>query len=324
MNKREKTLAGVVFALFALMGLRHFYGQYAEALRTRRADVQTAQAKLQDANLKLAEGRRAVQQMEAWQKQSLPANTERAFTLYKAWLLDKAKEVGLSVTDIKVSPIASNSTAYTAVGYNMVATGSLSAVTKMLYEFYHSPQLQQVTRLQLSRQPGASQLNVNLDVEALSLKGAIATNELPKGESKRLKLASVKDYEKTFTERNLVVAYKPPAPPTPPREKREPTAPPKFDDAEFAMFSGTIGSAGDMQAWITVRTTGETLHVKAGDPVKVGTLEGEVVSVEPRMLVLKMGDKKFEVPLGASIRKGKEISAGAEAKPHTNTEPSKS
>jgi hypothetical protein len=322
MNKREKILAGVVFALAALMGARHFYGQYVDALRARRADVQSAQAKLQEANLKLAEGRRAVQQLEAWQKQSLPANTERAFTLYKAWLLDKAKAAGLNVTDIKVSPTASNSTAYTAVGYNMVANGSLSAVTKMLYEFYHSPQLQQVTRLQLSRPPGGSQLNVNLDVEALSLKGAVATDEVPKGESKRLKLASVNDYEKTFSERNLVVAYKPPAPPTTPREHREPPKPPAFDDAEFAMFSGVVGDPNDLEAWITVRTTGDTLHVRAGDPVKVGTLEGQIVRVAPRTLVIKTGDKEFEVAIGQSLRKGKEINARAETEPRpTPTEP---
>jgi hypothetical protein len=324
MNKREKILAGVVFALVALMGLRHFYGQYADALRARRADVQSAKVKLQESNLKLVEGRHAVQQLENWQKQSLPANTERAFTLYKAWLMDKAKAAGLNVTDIKVSPTASNSTAYTAVGYNMVANGSLSAITKMLYEFYHSPQLQQVTRLQLSRPPGSSQLNINLDVEALSLKGAIATDEMPKGESKRLKLAKVADYEKTFSERNLVAAYKPPAPPTPPGEKREPPKPPAFDDAEFAMFTGTVGPPDELQAWINVRTTGEMLHVKAGDPVKVGTLEGEIVSVEPRMLVLKTGDKKFEIALGQSLRKGKEITTSAEAKPHTEATPPKS
>src|SRR4029079_8278262 len=131
---------------------------------------------------------------------------------------------------------------------------------------YHSPQLQQVTRLQLSRPPGASQLNVNLDVEALRLKAAIATDEVPTDEPKRLKLASVKDYEKTFSERNLVAAYKPPGPPTPPKERREPPKPPKFDDAEFAMFSGTVGNPEELQAWINVRTTGEMLHVKAGDP----------------------------------------------------------
>src|SRR5437867_2422577 len=113
MNKREKTLAAAVCVLVGLFAITHYYGKYTAALQSRRADVQTAQSKLQDANLKLAEGRRAVQQMEAWQKRSLPHN-DRAFSLYKAWLLAKADAAGLKVTDIKISPTTSNSTAYTA------------------------------------------------------------------------------------------------------------------------------------------------------------------------------------------------------------------
>src|SRR5437016_5868710 len=143
MNKREKTLAAVVAVLVGLFAVKHFYGQYTAALQSRRAEVQSAQSKLQDANLKLAEGRRAVQQMEAWQKRSLPHN-DRAFSLYKAWLLAKAEAAGLKVIDSKISPTTSNSSAYIAVAYSIVAYGSLSSVTGMLYEFYHSPQLHQI------------------------------------------------------------------------------------------------------------------------------------------------------------------------------------
>src|SRR2546422_1271251 len=147
----------------------------------------------------------AVQQMEAWEKRSLPHN-DRAFSLYKAWLLAKAEAAGLKVTDIKISPTSSNSSAYTAIAYSISATGSLSAVTSMLYEFYHSPQLHQITHLQLTRPPGSSQLTVNLDVEALSIRGALANDKLPEGDSKRLKLASADDYKKSLGERDLVAA----------------------------------------------------------------------------------------------------------------------
>lgn len=324
MNKRERILAVVVFALAGLLAVRHFYGRYTEALQSRRVDVQTAQAKLQDVNLKLAEGRKAVQQMESWQQRSLPSNNERASSLYKAWLLEKAKDAGLAVSDIKLSPTSSNSSAYTAVAYSIVANGSLSSVTSMLYEFYHSPQLHQITRLQLTRPPGSSQLTVNLDVEALSLRGAVATDQLPQGDSKRLKLASAEAYKKSLTERDLVSAYTPPRPPTPPAERRETPKPPKFDDSEFAKFSGSLNNGKEWQAWIHIQTTGEMLHVHAGDPVKVGLLDGQIESVEARSLVLKMGDKRFRVPLGESLRKGKEINANGDAKSNPPAEPPKS
>src|SRR5262249_15461487 len=159
--------------------------------------------------------------------------------------------------------------------------GSLSNVVAMLYEFYRSPQLHQITSLTLNRAAGSSQLTVNLNVEALSLKGATATNKLPEGDSKQLKLASADAYQKNFAERDVVTAYSPPRPPGPPRERREPPpGPPKFDDAEVAHFTGSVDSGNGWQAWINVRSTGEMLHLTAGDPVKVGAIDGEIESVE--------------------------------------------
>ena len=40
------------------------------------------------------------------------------------------------------------------------------------------------------RPAGAAQLTVSLDVEALSMKGAVATDKLPEADAKRLKLAT--------------------------------------------------------------------------------------------------------------------------------------
>jgi cellobiose-specific phosphotransferase system component IIA len=309
MNTRERTLAAAVLALVALYGGNHFYGKYGKALHAREADVEAAQTKLDEARHKLKEGHLAVKQMEAWQQRALPANYDKALSLYKAWLLAKAKESGLAVSDITLLPVSSNSIAYKAIGYQLVANGSLSSVVSMLYEFYRSPQLHQISRLQLSRSPGSPQLTVSLDVEALSMRGAVATDKLPEGDAKRLKLASADNYKKSLAERDLVTAYTPPRPPTQPRERREMAGPPKFDDAELAYFSAFVDSGKGPQAWINVRSTGETLHLVAGDPVKVGALEGKIVSVEPHELVLKTGHKSYRVRLGETLRKGKEIGA---------------
>jgi len=141
------------------------------------------------------------------------------------------------------------------------------------------------------------------------MKGAVATDKLPEGDAKRLKLASADDYKKSLAERDIVSAYAEPRPPTPPRERREPPKPPKFDESELARFSATAGNGNGLQAWIYVFPTGETLHVMAGDPVKIGALDGKVESVEARSLVLKTGDKRIRVRLGDFLRKGKEIDA---------------
>jgi hypothetical protein len=321
MNQRERILAGAIMALVALWGGRSLFIKYRTAVDARRAQVQDAQAKLADANLTLAKGRSAVQQMESLQKRSLPTDRERALSLYKAWLLTKAKAAGLTVNDIKLAPRTTASTAFDAIGYQIEANGTLPTVISMLYEFYHSPQLQQITRLRLQRPPGATQLQVTLEVEALCLSGAIATDALPEGDSKRLKLASAADYQKSIGERDLATVYTPPRPPAPPGEKRDtPAAPPKFDEAQLAKFTGSVEGVKGREAWIRVFTTGEMLHVVAGDPVKIGTVEGQIESIDRLSLVLKIGDKKFLVSLGQSLLGGKEIDADGKVKPDAATE----
>src|SRR5436309_3415247 len=151
MNKREKMLATAVLLLGALWATNHYYGRYSKALHDRQTELLTARSNLADAKLKLSQGQAARQHVDALQQRSLPANYEKALSLYKAWLLAKAKDAGLAVIDIKLAPTTSNSAAYKAVGYQVLANGSLSSVVGMLYEFYRSPQLHQITRLQLTR-----------------------------------------------------------------------------------------------------------------------------------------------------------------------------
>ena len=55
--------------------------------------------------------------MEAWQQRALPANFDKALSLYKAWLLAKAKDSGLVVSDITLLPTTNNNAAYKAIGY---------------------------------------------------------------------------------------------------------------------------------------------------------------------------------------------------------------
>jgi hypothetical protein len=322
MNKREKMLAVAVAAILLLWVGNYYYGVYAKTLQSRRAAVTRAESQLNDANRKLRLGRKAVEQMDAWQQRSLPANFEKALSLYKAWLLAKANDAGLKVNDITYQPTTGGSTAYKAIGYHLTGSGSLSSVTAMLYEFYHSSMLHQINHLQISRVPGSPVSSVTLDVEALSMRDAVATNKLPEGDSKRLKLASADEYKKSLSERDLAAAYTPPSPPRPPRERTAPPRPAKFDDSALARFSGAVNNGDGAQAWIYVLPTGETLHVMAGDPIKIGALEGKIESIEDRALVYKSGKKRFRVPIGKYLREGTEIgAAGSDAKDNQPEKP---
>ncbi len=308
MTNRERILALAVLVIVGLLGAKWGYGKYSRSMEVHAGELRTATEQLSNEKVKVQRGLRAMKKLDTWQQRSLPANREKALSLYKAWLLEKAKEAGLTVDDIKPSARTTPSATFAAIGYQIEANGSLAALTKLLYEFYSSPHLQQITRLRLNHPPGATQLGISLEVEALCLPGALATDAMPEGKASRLKLASLEEYQKSLGDRDLVSVY---APPRPPREKSEvasnaPPLPPKFDDASHAYVTGIVQSGSRLQAWINVRTTGETLRVFEGDPVKVGSLEGKIESIGPRTIVLKTGeDKQISVELGHSLREEK-------------------
>jgi hypothetical protein len=318
-TKREKLLAAAVLCLVAAFGAKYLYGRYDRALDLRQSQLTAAQDELATAKMDLSRGEWAVRQMEGWHQRALPANREKAVSLYKAWLFDKATAAGLAVDDIAPAPAARPGAKVSAIGFQMKASGTLSSVVALLYEFYRSPLLQQVTLLRLVRPPGATQVQVTFQSEALLLPGANATDKLPEGESKRLKFDSLAEYHKSFGDRDLVSVYTAPKPPVA-AAPRERTEPPKFDDAEQAYFSGSTGIGNDKLAWINVRTTGETLKIPAGGPIKVGALEGQIVTIEPRWLVWQSGDKKYRVPLGESLRKGQELEADGTSARHMQTD----
>jgi hypothetical protein len=322
MNQREKLLAAAVLCLLGLWGLKVAYGRYGRGQELRQSQLLEAQGELAQLQMSLRQGERAVRNMEAWQQRSLPADRHRAASLYENWLQAKAQEAGLKVDSIRPAGRSTVGAGFSAIGRRIEATGSLADVVKMLHSFYTSPLLHQITQLRLARPASGGDLQVLLESEALILPGATATDSLPEGDPKRLQLASVEEYQKSLGERNLASAY---TPPRPPRETvSAPPAPPKFDDAEQAYFTTTVGVNDDIQAWINVRTTGETLHLKPGEAVKVGAFEGQIVSIDRWSLVLQTGDKKFLVPIGNPILKGKPLDSEPESSTSAEAEAPKS
>ena len=314
MTRRELTLAAVVLGIVALWGGFHLLGKHRNTMRTQQSALLAAQQQLSDAQFAVARGEAAGRELAAWRERSLPENREAAQTLYRDWLLDTLHEASLTVEDVKPIPQTARTAAYASIGYAVEAHGSLAAVTKFLYSFYGSDMLQQITRLELRPANDPSQLSVRLSVEGLILPGATHTDTLPESTADQSQLAQLDDYVKNITGRNVFAAYRPPRPPRPPVVEREPPpAPPKFDDAGQAYVTGIVGTGPQLQAWVTVRTTGEVLRLSAGDEVKVGLLEGKVVSINPRSLILETDDHRYVIEVGHNLRDGKPADTDSES-----------
>ncbi len=317
MTMREKILAAAVAAMVLLWGGSRTWNRYTASIATKRSQLLSAQERLGEAKYAVAQGEAATSQLDAWQQRSLPADREAAQSLYRVWLQSQFKEAGLTVEDVQPSQRLVPSVGYSAIGYTVNAHGTRTSLTNFLFAYYRSTLLQQITRLQLRPDTNPQQLKITLQTEALILPGTV-NEQLPEGVAERLAKSKAEDYATSIGSRNLFTVYRPPRPEPPPNVARTTPPAPKFDDAKFAFFTATIQVDGRYQAWIHVRTTNETLRLFEGDAVKVGLFDGKIVSIEPRMIVLKSGDEELRVELGHNLRDGKTEAQKAEtASPQT-------
>ncbi len=301
---REKLLAAAVAALMLLWGGNRLWAKYNNSLAAKRAQLYAARERLSEAETNLQMGQFAMEQLDAWQARSLPADREAAPSLYRIWLEARLKDAGLSVDEFQPAQRVAPAAGFSAVGYTINARGSLKSLTNFLDAYYRSTLMQQITRLQLRPDTNPAHLNISLQTEALILPGT--TNEaIPEGVAGRSRKSKAADYVATIEGRNLFAVYKPPRPEPAPTAARPPRTRPQFDDARHAYFTATIQVDGRCQAWIHVRTTNETLRVFAGDAVKVGQFDGQIVAIEPRSIIVKSGDDELRVELGHNLRDGK-------------------
>lgn len=314
MTNREKNLAILVAAL--VVGWAGWSGWTThQAAYDQRAsaviDAQNALDKARDEERRVKEA--ALEKLASYQERSLPTNLQVAQQEYRAMLLGAMQEAGLEIDDVTNTERRPGGEAYTSLGYAAKAEGDLPAVTKFLYAFYDSPLLHKMTMLKLVPRDGG-RLQINFNATALSVAGAEIEAGTPQGESGRPLLGGVDKYLASIPARDVFSRYVPPPPPRPPAQpvvRRDPPPPPKFDDAAHAVVTGIVQAGDRLQAWITVRTTGEVLRLSEGDELQVGQLEGKIESVSAKQIIVQTGGERYATPLGANLRDGVKLEGDA-------------
>ncbi len=100
----------------------------------------------------------------------------------------------------------------------------------------------------------------------------------------------------------LTVADPPPPPPvretrpTPPAPK-----PPEFDHAEHTFVTAILEVDGEPEVWLTVRTTGQTIKLREGEPLKLGSINGEVSRIFGRDFEILTRDSRLLYTVGDQL-----------------------
>ena len=311
MTRREKLLAGAIAMLVVAWVAWRGVAAYRDGVERRLADLQQLEADVMDARFDARRARAAMRRLEALQEQSLPANADVARSAYSAWLVEAVEGAGLELANVKFGGQRRVGDAATALTFTATASGPAEGVVRLLDAYYRLGAAHQIGNLQLTpASPDGTRWRVTLTTVALVVDGTTRETGVPdpvEGPG-RLDRSTADEYARSVTERNVFAEYTPPPPPRPEpvvAERPQPPAPPEFDDATQAQLTGIVETGDRLQAWVRVRTTGQTLRLSAGDPIEVGSVRARVQAVLPREIVLESeGEVPRRVELGERLREG--------------------
>lgn len=206
MTQRERMLLMVLIAV-GIFGL--LFGSYL-AFSTVGGWFQGGRNRIATLQNQLAEKKRLVRQTEnarrkirQWQDRSLPPVPSQAAALYSDWLLERLGERNFAEPKVESGKQKSERDLYTLLSFTVSGKGTLRQVVDLLHDFYKVDHLHRITRLTILPTKEPKQLTLTMTVEALSMLGALETNELAPRPGNRLELARREDYAQAILGRNL-------------------------------------------------------------------------------------------------------------------------
>lgn len=308
LNKRERILALATAAIAGAVLLYFLGAALLAPHKTLKAQYDRAVADLERKQNRVNNGMRAIEQLDAWRAQSLPSNPETALSLYQNWLLQTARDAGLSAIAIDAVPGRRRPGIFHALRFGLQATASLDDLTTFLHRFYQAGHLHQILAMGIVPETRGTRLSLQITIEALSLPTADRTDALADAPPSH-ELAAPDVYRKAIGERNLFAAYEPPPPPTPPRtaEAAAPTPtppppPPRFDPAKHAYLTAIVAVGDRQQAWIFARTSDETFKLFEGDTFEIGGAGGKVLRIGQRDVEIEFDGRQYLLALGENLR----------------------
>jgi hypothetical protein len=298
LKKREKILAalagGLVLAVIAGVLLFTGDGRPGGQLRGERdrlaAEVEKKQGKLDAA-------RRSAEQLAAWERRALPTDATSARSLYQNWLRGLADRVRLRQVKLDSGEAQSRRNMYTLFSFTVRGRATLLQLARFLHEFYAAGHLHQVRRLDMKPVEGSSDLDVTLNIEALSLPGADRAEKLSQEPGTWLKLVQLSDYN-LIAQRNL---FSPPAS----ARTGPPPSPPSLDAAQFTFVTAIIKDVdGQTQVWLVDRMAGKTLKLNQGERFQIGPVQGRVAQIGTDDVVVELDGRSRRLRLGDHLRGG--------------------
>ena len=220
---------------------------------------------------------------------SLPQIPNDARSLYSFWLLELLQYSGFEDNHV-VDNSPSRLQFSRDYRFSIQCTGSLSQLSRFLFEFYYAPFLHRITTMTLTPIEGnTEQLSFSITINALGLYPRQANdpyplmNQIPTGWISRLVSNDLTSYQ-TIADRNLLQ-----------------TAKGGIDRADYVFLTGTPKIGEQKEAWFTIRTDNSGIRTKVGDPIHIGSFLGKVVEILDQDIVLDRNGERWLLTIGECL-----------------------
>lgn len=239
----------------------------------------------------LADGRKAGQKIEGWQKRSLPSDTEAARSLYRNWLLETVRSAKLRNATVDSGSPANRRGLYRAMPFTVQARGSLNEITSALFSVEKSDQLHRIVTLRLTPVGTTGQFDLSMSVEALIIPGTNRTS-LNKGESRLLASTNRRDYDIVARDNIFGIGI----------DARDPM--------KMTILSAVTYRNGEPTAWITEQIDDKVHKLPAGAEFETTAITGRVVTVTEESVVIESGAQLLKMDIGQSFADA-EVTSGS-------------
>ncbi|MFM7741279.1 MAG: hypothetical protein ACKO9H_17920, partial [Planctomycetota bacterium] len=168
---------------------RFYFQPLAKETQTERS----LKKKISDTKSKIRKVNKKLDQRDALRARALPSNTELASSLYQSWLINLVTSLGVSNPKVSsITPMTEND--MTRLQFTLSGKANLKQFTNLLFEFYRAGHLHKIRQVVLTPTGGSEQMDLNLTVEAVSLKNSDNETSLTSVPSERLVSEKFEDY----------------------------------------------------------------------------------------------------------------------------------
>lgn len=309
-TRRERFLAislgtaVVAFALWETAGR-----MLLQPLTDAQSAVAAAESQQAAMDQQSVEIEKAVQNLTAASRQSLPADPGKAAVHYQDWLIRTLAKHSIHSSIVTPAPAIEERNVGHRIPVSIQCTCSTNQIALFLDAFTAEPLLHRITHLNIANTgEGEAHQRVTMNIEALALSCAGEPQPLPEPraiskESSLVMTLSENDIfcHKKSPQKHSAVSETERPKPAPRKTRPAETVPVRFDARKSIRFVASVWNGQQREAWFVDQRSQDEQSLTASTSLDFPDVQGRIVSIDSDALQLEVAGKRCRLRLGETL-----------------------